>query len=135
MNAQNDGSSPPATILLVEDNEDNQAIYHAILSHRGYTVLQALDGAEGVRLAREHLPAVIVMDISMPVLDGYEATRMLKADPATVHIPVIALTAHAMAEDRQRAHDAGCDAYLAKPAEPRAVAAEIELILSRAGCA
>ena len=119
-----------AVVLLVEDNEDNQAIYHAFLTHQGHTVIQALDGAEGVRLAREHLPAVIVMDISMPVLDGHAATRMLKADPATSHIPVIALTAHAMLEDKQKARDAGCDSYLSKPAEPRALAAEIGRILS-----
>ncbi len=131
---QTDDDVTPAVILLVEDNDDNQAIYHAFLEHRGHTVLQALDGAEGVRLAREHLPAVIVMDISMPVLDGYAATRLLKADPATSHIPVIALTAHAMIEDRQKARDAGCDSYLPKPAEPRVLAAEIDRILSQAGC-
>lgn len=130
-----DAAGTRALILLVEDNEDNQAIYHAFLTHRGHTVVQALDGAEGVRLAREHLPAVIVMDISMPVLDGHAATRLLKADPATAHIPVIALTAHAMLEDRQKARDAGCDFYLPKPAEPRLLAAEIDRILSGAACA
>lgn len=118
-----------ATILLVEDNQDNQAIYTAMLRHVGYTVLQALDGEEGVRLAREHLPALIIMDISMPILDGYDAMRLLKADAATAHIPIIALTAHAMASDRQKASDAGCSSYLSKPAEPRAVVAEVGRVL------
>jgi two-component system cell cycle response regulator DivK len=124
---------PPAVILLVEDNHDNQAIYQAFLSFQGHTVIQAFDGAEGVRLAREHLPAVIVMDISMPVMDGHAATRLLKADPATAHIPVIALTAHAMLEDRRKARDAGCEYYLSKPAEPRALGAEIARILGAGG--
>lgn len=130
MPSSSHAATEAATILLVEDNEDNQAIYCAVLTHHGHTVLQALDGESGVRLAREHLPDVIIMDISMPILNGYEATRLLKADAATAHIPIIALTAHAMAEDRQKAHDAGCDFYLAKPAEPRVVAAEVARILA-----
>ena len=118
-----------ATILLVEDNEDNQAIYRVILEHHGYQVLQARNGEEGVRMAREQLPALILMDVSIPIIDGLEATRLLKADSATSSIPIIALTAHAMHEDRERAHAAGCDGYLAKPVEPRVVAAEVARFL------
>ncbi|HEY0095331.1 MAG TPA: response regulator [Archangium sp.] len=113
-----------ATILLVEDNADNQAIYSTILEHVGFTVIQAWDGEEGVRLARERLPDLIFMDVSIPRIDGLEATRLLKADPSTAAIPVVALTAHAMAEDRERAMEAGCDGYLAKPVEPRRVMEE-----------
>ena len=113
-----------ATILLVEDNADNQAIYRTILEHVGFTVIQAWDGEEGVRLARERLPDLIFMDVSIPKIDGLEATRLLKADPSTAAIPVVALTAHAMAEDRARAMEAGCDGYLAKPVEPRRVMEE-----------
>jgi two-component system cell cycle response regulator DivK len=117
-------------ILLVEDNADNQEIYRIILAHHGYTVLQAWDGESGVRMAREHRPDLILMDLTMPVIDGLEATRMLKADPATAAIPIIALTAHAMQEDQAAAAEAGCVAFLAKPAEPRAVAAEVERVLA-----
>lgn len=106
------------TVLLVEDNPDNRDIYGTFLRHFGYAVLEAGDGAEGVRMARESLPTVILMDVGMPVLDGLSATRLLKADPATAEIPVVALTAHAMESDRRAAADAGCDAYVAKPAEP-----------------
>jgi len=82
-----------ATILLVEDNADNQEIYSIILAHHGYRVLQAFDGGHGVDLARAHGPDLILMDLTMPVIDGLEATRMLKADPATAAIPIVALTA------------------------------------------
>ncbi len=121
---------PFPTVLIVEDNLDNRMIYRTILEHYGYEVLEAADGEAGVRLARERLPDLVLMDISIPILDGHEATRMLKADPATAHIPVIALTAHAMAEDRLLAAEAGCDAYLAKPAEPKQVAAEVRRLIS-----
>jgi len=123
--------APPApTVLIVEDNLDNRMIYRTILEHYGYEVLEAGDGETGVRLARERLPDLVLMDISIPIIDGHEATRMLKADPATAHIPVIALTAHAMAEDRVLAAKAGCDAYLAKPAEPKHVAAEVRRLIA-----
>jgi len=117
-------------ILLVEDNADNQEIYRIILAHHGYSVLQAWDGESGVRMAREHMPDLILMDLTMPVIDGLEATRMLKADPATAAIPIIALTAHAMQEDEAAAEAAGCIAFLAKPAEPRVVAAEVKRVLT-----
>lgn len=122
---------PRATVLIVEDNEDNRIIYRTFLEHHGYVVLEATDGEAGVRTAREHRPDLVLMDISMPVLNGYEATKLLKSDPVTAGIPVIALTAHAMAEDRARAAEAGCDAYLAKPAEPRQVLAEVQRMLAR----
>lgn len=116
-------------VLIVEDNPDNRDIYCTFLRHHGYTVLEAADGAEGVRLAMEHLPGVVLMDVGMPVLDGLEATRRLKADPATARIPVLALTAHAMESDRRAAADAGCDAFLAKPAEPSRVLEMVRTLL------
>lgn len=114
------------TILLVEDNEDNLVVYRTILEHVGYRVIEARDGEEGVAAAREHHPDLILMDISIPKIDGWEATKRLKADDATSAIPIIALTAHALEEDRQKATDAGCDGYLAKPVEPRRVVQEVE---------
>jgi two-component system, cell cycle response regulator DivK len=123
-----DGSG--ATVLIVEDNLDNRIIYRTILEHSGFLVIEAEDGVTGVRLARERRPDLVLMDISIPVIDGHEATRILKADPATASIPIVALTAHAMAEDRIRAADAGCDGYLAKPAEPKHVVAEVLRLLA-----
>jgi two-component system cell cycle response regulator DivK len=124
-----------ATVLLVEDNEDNRTIYTTILRHVGYEVIEASNGEDGIRLARERKPAVILMDVAMPGIDGWEATRRLKADIDTAHIPVIALTAHAMAEDRQRAAEAGCEGYLAKPVEPRRVVEEVGKMLDRVAAA
>ncbi|HEX2205226.1 MAG TPA: response regulator [Longimicrobium sp.] len=122
-------------ILLVEDNADNRDIYTTILRHHGYQVAEAVDGETGVRLARELQPAVILMDVTMPGMDGWEATRLIKAEPSTAAIPVVALTAHAMAEDRARAVEAGCDAYLSKPVEPSRVVQEVERQLARAAAA
>ena len=113
------------TILLVEDNEDNRIIYSTVLRHVGYDVLEAQDGVEAIELARTKLPHLILMDISIPVIDGWEATRVLRQDPLTKNIPIIALTAHALADDRERAVEMGFTAYLAKPVEPRAVVAEV----------
>jgi len=114
------------TVLLVEDNEDNRTVYRTILEHFGYRVTEARNGEDGVRMAREEHPDLILMDISIPLIDGWEATRMLKSDAATSHIPIIALTAHALATDRAKATEVGCDGYLAKPCEPRRVVAEVE---------
>lgn len=122
----------PKTILLVEDHEDNRNVYRTILHHFGYRVVEAPDGREGIRLARERLPDLILMDVGIPYIDGCDATRMLKADPQTRAIPVIALTAYARPEDRQQAADAGCDGFLAKPVDPRSVVAEIERFLGAA---
>ena len=117
------------TILLVEDNEDNRTIYRTILEHVGYTVAEAGDGETALQIARSLRPDLILMDISIPVLDGWEATKILKSDPETSAIPVVALTAHAMKADREKAAEIGCDGYLAKPVEPRLVVIEVERLL------
>lgn len=114
------------TLLLVEDNEDNRIIYSTVLRHVGYEVVEALDGQQAIALARSVMPDLILMDISIPVIDGWEATRVLRQDPATRDIPIIALTAHALADDRERAQTVGFTSYLAKPVEPRAVVAEVQ---------
>ena len=114
------------TVLLVEDNEDNRLVYRTILDHFGFEVLEAADGEEGIRRARADEPDLILMDVSIPKIDGWEATRRLKADPLTASIPIIALTAHALATDREKAREAGCDGYLAKPVEPRRVVEEVK---------
>ncbi|HEY4133315.1 MAG TPA: response regulator [Gemmatimonadaceae bacterium] len=113
------------TVLLVEDNEDNLLIYSTILRHSGYAVVEARDGQAGIDAAKKEHPGLILMDVSIPVIDGLEATRRLKADASTKDIPIIALTAHALASDQQKAIEAGCDSYIAKPAEPRAVVAAV----------
>jgi two-component system cell cycle response regulator DivK len=113
------------TVLLVEDNEDNRIVYTTILKYYGYRVLEAQNGFDGVSLAREAHPDLILMDVGLPGLDGWEATRRLKADEQTKRIPVVALTAHALSEHRAQAIAAGCDGYLAKPVEPREVVAEV----------
>jgi len=113
------------TLLLVEDNEDNRIIYSTVLRHLGYEVVEALDGLRAVELARTVKPDIILMDISIPELDGWEATRILRQDPVTKDIPIVALTAHALADDRERATALGFTSYLAKPVEPRAVVAEV----------
>lgn len=120
------------TVLIVEDNEDNRIVYTTILEHRGYEVLEARNGEEGIRIARERHPDLILMDISVPVIDGWKATEILKEGADTAEIPVIALTAHALAEDRETAKNVGCDGYLAKPCEPRTVVAEVEKFIGPA---
>ncbi len=117
------------TVLLVEDNEDNRIVYATVLQYFGFRVIEATDGAEGVRIARESHPDLVLMDISIPVIDGWNATSMIKGDPETQTIPVIALTAHALPEDRARSLSVGCDGYLAKPCEPSRVVAEVNRIL------
>jgi CheY-like chemotaxis protein len=118
-------------VLLVDDDLDTRAIFRAILEHSGFCVLEAVDGEEGVRLARDEKPAVVLMDVSIPKLDGWDATRALKADAVTSSIPVIALTAHALPSDRQKALDVGCVAFLAKPVEPLEVVSEVRRVLAR----
>jgi CheY-like chemotaxis protein len=118
-------STGRALLLLVEDNPDNRGIYRAILEHDGITVLEAEDGETGIRLARERKPNLILMDVSVPLIDGWEATKILKADSGTCGIPIIALTAHALPSDRERAKEVGCDGYIAKPALPRVVLEEV----------
>jgi CheY-like chemotaxis protein len=121
-----------AKILLVEDNEMNRDMLSRRLGRRGHEVLCAADGAEGLELARREVPTLILMDMTLPILDGWEATRQLKADPATSGIPIIALTAHAMNDDRQRAIAAGCDDYDTKPIELPRLVAKIDALLGTA---
>jgi len=118
-------------ILLVEDNEMNRDMLSRRLQKRGYEVVIAVDGQQGVALAQAEAPALIVMDMSLPVLDGWEATRQLKAAPATRAIPIIALTAHAMAGDRERAQEAGADDFDTKPVELPRLLEKIEALLAR----
>src|SRR6476661_11289339 len=118
-----------AKILLVEDNEMNRDMLTRRLERRGHEVLVAVDGAQGIAVAQEQRPGLILMDMSLPVIDGWEATRQLKADPATSAIPVIALTAHAMSEDRERALAAGCDDYDTKPVEFNRLVCKIDALL------
>lgn len=119
-------------ILYVEDNEDNIYMLESRLKRRGYEVLVARDGEEGLAIARSELPSLILMDLSLPVLDGWEATRRLKSAPETKDIPVIALTAHAMAGDREKAMAAGCDDYDSKPVELKRLLGKIEALLPEA---
>jgi two-component system cell cycle response regulator DivK len=104
-------------VLLVEDNEANRDMLTRRLQRRGFVVVFAVDGAEGVAKSKTELPDIVLMDMSLPVMNGWEATRAIKADPATKHIPVVALTAHSMAGDREKAMEAGCDDYDTKPVE------------------
>ena len=106
-----------AKILLVEDNEMNRDMLSRRLERRGYAVVMAVDGQQGVDMARSESPDIILLDMSLPKIDGWEAARIIKADEATREIPVIALTAHAMAGDKEKALQAGCDDYDTKPIE------------------
>ena len=116
-------------ILLVEDNEMNRDMLSRRLQRKGYRVVLALDGQNGVEMTQTEAPNLILMDMSLPVLDGWEATRRLKADSATRHIPIIALTAHAMSSDREKALEAGCDDYDTKPVELPRLLAKIDALL------
>ena len=120
-------------VLLVEDDEDNQKIYRDALEFVGVRVVQAWDGEEAVRLAHEHLPHAILMDISLPRLDGWSATERLRAHEATAGIPILALTARALPQDQERARRIGYAAYLIKPIAPRDVVAEIRRVLANHG--
>lgn len=113
-------------VLLVEDNLDNRGIYRTILEHGGFEVLEAEDGRTGVDLARARKPDLILMDVAIPVMDGWQATKILKADEETASIPIVALTAHALQTDRMRAKEVGCDGYIPKPALPRVVLEEVQ---------
>ena len=122
-----------ATILYVEDNDDNVFMLRPRLERQGFRVLVAADGESGLKLAREQRPDLILMDLGLPGLDGWEATRRLKGDGATRGIPVIALSAHAMAGDRERALAAGCDDYDAKPVNFRRLLDKIRALLPEEG--
>ncbi len=112
-------------ILVVEDEEDNRRIVRDLLTSVGYEIIEALTGEEGVTAAETHLPDLILMDIQLPGLDGYEATRRIKANPALRHIPIIVVTSYALSGDDVKAFAAGCDAYVSKPFSPRALLAKI----------
>jgi CheY-like chemotaxis protein len=116
-------------VLLVEDNEMNRDMLSRRLARRDYEVLVAVDGREGVVMAGSEAPDLILMDMSLPVMDGWEATRQLKASPETKAIPIIALTAHAMSGDREKAIEAGCDDYDTKPIELPRLLAKMEALL------
>jgi len=116
-------------ILLVEDNEMNLDMLSRRLERRNFEILIAMDGAQGVELAKSQHPDLILMDMSLPIMDGWEATRCIKADAKVAHIPIIALTAHAIAGDRERCLAAGCDEYESKPIKFPRLLAKIEQIL------
>jgi len=118
-------------ILYVEDNEDNIFMLKSRLARAGYTVVIATDGAQGVAMAAAERPDLILMDLSLPVLDGWEATRQIKAAPETGHIPIIALTAHAMTGDREKALSSGCDDFDTKPIELPRLLGKIKALAER----
>ena len=112
-------------ILVVEDQEDNRQILRDLLSNAGFEMIEAEDGQQALTQAAKHKPDLILMDIQLPLLDGYEATRRINADPALNAIPIIVVTSYALSGDEEKAHAAGCDAYVAKPFSPRALLAKI----------
>jgi two-component system cell cycle response regulator DivK len=122
-------SAKTHTVLLVDDDIHNQKIFETVLRHHGFLVRMAATGDEALREARAHLPDLILMDLSIPVIDGWECSRQLKADESTRSIIILALTAHAMRGDQERALAAGCDGYLSKPISPKKLVEEVKLRL------
>jgi two-component system cell cycle response regulator DivK len=120
-----------ARVLVVEDDLDNRRIVVKVLTSAGHQMLEATDGASAIAVARREHPDVIIMDLALPGMDGWEASRRLKADPETADIPIIALTAFAMRGDEERAREAGCDAYLSKPCRPQAIRDAVQRFLER----
>jgi len=119
------------TILVVEDQEDNRQILRDLLGSAGFRMIEAHDGEEALTVARSERPNLILMDIQLPILDGYEATRSIKRDPELKHIPVIAVTSYALSGDEERAREAGCDGYVAKPYSTRHLLAKIGQFLEQ----
>ncbi len=119
-------------ILVVEDQEDNRAILRDLLQSVGYELVEAVNGEEALAIALEHKPDLILMDIQLPVVDGYEATRRIKAEPALQGIPVIAVTSYALSGDEEKAREAGCDDYVTKPFSPRDLLAKVQAYLPAA---
>ncbi len=117
-------------ILVVEDQEDNRRIVRDLLTNAGYEIIEAVTGDEGVVMAETRVPDLILMDIQLPGIDGYEATRQIKAKPALNHIPIIAVTSYALSGEENKALEAGCDAYFAKPYSPRELVAKIREYVS-----
>jgi CheY-like chemotaxis protein len=122
-------------VLLVEDNEMNRDMLSRRLTKRGYTVAMAIDGKQGVDMAVSEKPDIILLDMSLPVVDGWEAAKQIKANPLSAGVPLIALTAHAMAADRERAMSAGCDDFDTKPVELPRLLGKIEVLLKAKGVA
>jgi len=120
------------TILIIEDNDLNFELVSDLLELRGFRILHAPRAEEGLRMAREYLPALVLMDLSLPGIDGLTATKTFKADPAIRHLPVVALTAHAMKGDEKIALSAGCDGYLTKPIDTHTFAAAVEHFIAQA---
>ena len=118
------------SILVVEDQEDNRRILRDLLSSKGYEIIEVTDGLAGVEAAKKHIPDLILMDIQLPEIDGYEATKRIKAESKLSTIPIIAVTSYALSGDEQKALAAGCDDYVAKPYSPRKLLAIIENYLS-----
>jgi CheY-like chemotaxis protein len=120
-------------ILVVEDNPDNMTLITDVLSSLDYDVIQATDGEQGVKIAEAEKPNLILMDLSLPRMDGWTATRIIKANPDIKHIPIIALTAHAMVGDRERALEAGCNDYISKPINLRELASKLTQLMRSSG--
>lgn len=118
-----------ATVLVVEDNEDNRALVAKVLGYAGYRVVEAASGEEALELVARGPPDLILMDLNLGGMNGFEATRRLKEDPATARVPVVALTAYAMVGDRERALEAGCDGYIAKPVDVRRLPEQVETFI------
>ena len=118
-----------ATVLVVEDNEDNRALVAKVLGYAGYRVVEAASGEEALELVARGPPDLILMDLNLGGMNGFEATRRLKEDPASARVPVVALTAYAMVGDRERALEAGCDGYIAKPVDVRRLPEQVETFL------
>ena len=116
-------------ILVVEDNEDNRRIIRDLLTSVGYELLEAMDGVEGVAMAQQHRPDLILMDIQLPVIDGYEATRRIRTIPELADVPIIAVTSYALSGDEPKTREAGCDGYVAKPFSPRELLAKLREFL------
>jgi two-component system cell cycle response regulator DivK len=112
-------------ILVVEDTEDNRQILRDLLTAAGFDLIEAVDGESGVAMAQAHKPDLILMDIQLPLMDGYEATRQIKSDPALAHIPVIAVTSYALSGDEEKTRAAGCNGYIAKPFSPRQLLSKV----------
>ena len=121
-------------ILIIEDQEDNRAILRDLLSRAGYELIEAVDGEEGVKLAQSERPDLILMDIQLPVIDGYEATRRIKAIVDLKSIPIIAVTSYALSGDEAKARAAGCDGYVTKPFSPRQLLAKVREFLPGEKC-
>jgi CheY-like chemotaxis protein len=120
---------PPKTVLLVEDDEASQYIYTTVLAHHGYSVVSARTGTHGLALLRETLPDVVVLDIGLPGIDGFDFLKQVRAEPRTERLPVLVVTVHVFDADAARARDAGCDLFLKKPLRPALLAQEVGRIL------